>query len=343
MPHIVMAVAPNQAELREYELPPLGPKSVEVRSHLSGISHGTELALLSGTAPFASKRWHPQARLFVPEPPERFYPYPVGYENVGEVVQVGEDVKDLRPGERVWVAAPHSDVFRFEQGKATVFKLPTEVKDEEGIFVALSRVALYAVHDAQIKVGDVVAVFGAGAIGQLCLQLAKLQGAGLTAGVEVVSERLELAGQTGADLLLNPRECDVGLTLWEKTGGADVAIETSGNYQALHEAIRCVRQCGLVVALAYYQGEARGLFLGEEWHHNRITILSSMAVWDCPSRYYPLWDRERGLARIVELLRTKRLQVQDFTIRRFPLEEAQAAYTFVREHPEGALKVAFVP
>ena len=57
--------------------------------------------------------------------------------------------------------------------------------------------------------------------------------------------------------------------------GADVCLELSGAYPALHEAIRATAHAGRVVAAGFYQGQADGLGLGEEFHHNRIQLVAA--------------------------------------------------------------------
>jgi len=105
-----------------------------------------------------------------------------------------------------------------------------------------------------------------------------------------------------------------------------VAIEVSGHYPALHEAIRSVRMGGTVVAAGYYQGGGTALRLGEEWHHNRITMISSMGVWGCPHRDYPAWDRGRVHTTATELLATGRLRTDGLITHRIPFERAAEAY-----------------
>ena len=74
-----------------------------------------------------------------------------------------------------------------------------------------------------------------------------------------------------------PRDGTVGPQLRRLTDGrgADVAIEISGSYRALHDAIRAVAVDGRVVAAGFYQGDGVGLRLGDEFHHNRVRLVSS--------------------------------------------------------------------
>ncbi|MCD6291037.1 MAG: zinc-binding dehydrogenase [Anaerolineae bacterium] len=345
MPRELLLRAPREIILRSYKEPPLQPNEVRARAILSGISHGTELNLYRGTSPFHEKQFDPDLRLFVPSREEPTYPMRLGYEWVGRVVEVGDEVTNFRPGDLVHLPSPHQETHTFAEDYRTnlgpIEPLPPGLTPERAAFLALAGVALQAVHDAHIKVGDRVAIFGLGTIGLLAVQLARLNGATWVDAVDPIVKRRKLAEELGADRVLDPTVCDVG---WEvKTAGphkgADIAIEVSGHYAALHEAIRSVRMAGTVVAAGYYQGGASALRLGEEWHHNRITMISSMGVWDCPHRDYPLWDRGRVHATAAALLASGRLRVDGLITHRIPFEQAARAYKLIDQQPEEVVKV----
>jgi threonine dehydrogenase-like Zn-dependent dehydrogenase len=88
--------------------------------------------------------------------------------------------------------------------------------------------------------------------------------------------RLELARKFGATPL-SAATGDLGVAVRDFTGGrgADRVIELTGAYPALHQAIRVAGVDGTVVAAGFYQGPATALALGEEFHHNRVTLISS--------------------------------------------------------------------
>jgi 2-desacetyl-2-hydroxyethyl bacteriochlorophyllide A dehydrogenase len=319
---------------------------MEVRAEavLSGISHGTELNLYRGTSPFADKEFDRELRLFRPRT-EPAPPLRLGYEWVGRVTETGPDVTAVQAGDLVHLFLPHRESHTFLPDQVPVVgqaePLPVGVGAEEAIVLALAGVALAAVHDARIKVGDRVAVFGLGVTGLLAVQLARLNGAGWIDAVDLVPKRRRLALAYGADRVLDPAACDAGLEIKQASlqRGTDVAIEVSGHYPALHEAIRSVRKAGTVVAAGFYQGGGTALRLGEEWHHNRITMVSSMAVWDCPHRDYPLWDRRRVNDSARELLDKGRLRTDGLISHRIPFERAAEAYRLIEERPDEVLKV----
>ncbi len=362
MSQALFILGPRQLDLQPYEEVPLKPGEVRAEAVLSGISHGTELNLYRGTSPFHDNRFDPELRLFVPADEGESYPRTLGYEWVGRVSEVGPGVTRFQVGDLVHLPRSHRQSHTFSAEEGTILgliePLPSELDPERAVFMALAGVALQAIHDAHLKVGDRVVIFGLGAIGLLALQLARLDGATWVDAVDPIPLRRELAERFGADRTLDPITVDAG---WEiKTAsppqspkgrsggrsspfrggrGADVAIEVSGHYPALHQAIRSVRMGGTVVAAGYYQGGGTALRLGEEWHHNRVTMVSSMGVWDCPHRDHPAWDRARVHAAAADLLASGRLRTDGLITHRFPFEQAAEAYELIDYHPQETAKV----
>jgi len=342
MPEELLVPRPREVTLAPYEDPPLAPDEVRATAVLSAISHGTELNLYRGSSPFHDKRFDPSLRLFLPAQGERAYPIRLGYEWVGRVAEVGEGVRGFEVGDPVHLPLPHRQTHTFrgedyaELGKLE--QLAPGLTAQQAALLETTGIALAALHDARVKVGDVVVIFGLGALGLLAVQLARLAGASRIVAVDPLLGRRELAEATGADEALDPSAVDVGLSV-KRTGGADVAIEFSGSDRALHEAIRCVRMAGLVVAAGFYQGGASALRLGEEWHHNRVTMVSSQRGWGNPHRDAPAWDRPRLRKTAAGLLASGTLAVEGFITHRFPFERAGEAYALLDEHPAEVLKV----
>jgi 2-desacetyl-2-hydroxyethyl bacteriochlorophyllide A dehydrogenase len=336
---------PRTLRLRDEEAPGLAARAIRVRSLLSGISHGTELNLYRGTSAFADRVFDRSLRAFVaPDPPRPAYPATLGYELVGAVAETGADVDELRPGDLVHVGAPHRDeaVLDLDAAAATTYppvKLPAGAPLERWLFVSVGAVALVAAHDARILLGDHVAVIGLGAIGLLLVQMARLAGARRVSAVDPVAARRELALALGADEALEPG--GAGEAIKRAAGrGVDAALETSGATAGLHDAIAACGLGGTVVSVGFYQGGAPELRLGEEWHHNRLDMVSSMGAWGAPHRAYPAWDRPRVMRTVVDLLGSGAVRVEGLPVRHFPFERAVEAYGWLDEHPNDAVKVA---
>jgi len=329
MPRELLLTAPRSLELAEYEDAPLGVGEVRAEATAGGISLGTELALYRGESPFRSKRFDVDLRLFVDDASAAF-PARLGYEWVGIVREVGAEVAALRVGERIHVTLPHRETQTFAADGPPWIALPDAIGDERATLLQSTAIALQAVRDAEISAGDIVAVFGLGAFGLLAVQLARLEGAAFLVGVDPLAPRRELALAYGADLALDPAASDVGLELKSSGRAADVAIEISGRYEALQQALRSVRVGGLVVAAGFYVGDASALRLGEEWLHNRLRMVASMQGWGVPV------DRKGLRVSALDLLGT--LRTAELLTHTFAFEDAPAAYALLDAGGGNALR-----
>jgi threonine dehydrogenase-like Zn-dependent dehydrogenase len=339
LPKELLLAGPHSIRIAPYDDPELGPREVRAKAIVSGISHGTELALYRGDSPFGGKRFDLDLRLFVEDSETQPYPMRLGYEWVGAVSAVGEGVRGVEVGDRVHLTLPHRQTQTAATGDVLV--LPKTLDPERAALLQSATIALQAVHDARIKVGDRVAIFGLGAFGLLAVQLARLSGAGCVAAVDPIGSRRDLARSFGADWTIDPQTGDAGREIKLATGGGGpgVAIEFSGRYGALHEALRCVRLAGTVVAAGFYVGGAGSdLRLGEEFHHNRLTLVGSMSGWGAPHRE-PGWDRPRLRATALDLLALERLDVAPLITQRIPFDRAAEAYELIDRRPEETLRV----
>lgn len=349
MARALLLEAPRTVRLRNEDAARLAPREIRVRALLSGISHGTELNLYRGTSAFADRVFDRDLRAFVrPDPPRPTYPAVLGYELVGTVEQTGDDVTELAPGDLVHVGAPHRDeaVLDLDVAARSTYppvKLPADGPLERWLFVSVGAVALVAAHDARIKLGDHVAVIGLGAIGLLLVQMARLAGARRVTAVDPVAARRALARELGAHDAIDPLDAPdgAGAAIKRAAGGADVAVETSGATAGLHDAVAAAGLGGTVVTVGFYQGGAPELRLGEEWHHNRLDMVSSMGAWGAPHRSYPAWDRPRVMRTVVDLLAAGDLRTDGLPVRHFPFEHAVDAYGWLDANPNEAVKVAF--
>jgi len=339
MPRELIAVAPREPVFREYDVPPPGPGEARVRSKLTTISHGTEMSLYRGTAPFATQAFERERRAFLPHEHGTIYPMQLGTEYVGEVVEVGDGVDEVAVGDLVYGRGGHKEVQQTRAGE--LVRLPTTLDPEAALFVHHGCVALNALHDGKMRLGDSVGVIGLGVIGLLAVQMARLSGARRVFGADTFAMRRQLALEFGAEEVFDPATDDAGLEMKSRAGaGVDVAFEVSGTYPGLQAAIRSVCIGGRIVAVGYYQGGGEALRLGEEFLHNRVDLVSTMYVWDCPHRDYPLWDKARLQDAVFELLASGLLSTESLITHRIPWQEADSAYQLLDEHPEDTVRVA---
>lgn len=337
-PRVVEIVDTPHIELR--------PGQTRVRTMYSGISAGTELTAYRGTNPYLVSRWDSELRLFQAATEERAPAYPLdgwGYSEVGEVVEVapveGGTVADApRVGDRVWGIWGHraEGILTVEALQGHV--LPPHLDPLAAAFVRVGAIALNSVLAGDLGVGSIVTVFGQGVIGLLATRLATLNGATVIA-IDGIPARREAASRWGAAHTLSPDE-DVALAIRDLTHGigADVAIELSGNYDALHSAVRAVGADGTVVASGFYQGGGAALRLGEEFHHNRVQLLASQ-IGSAPKRLQARWDVPRLQRTIVDALADGRLDAAELVTHRYDISDAAAAYRLLDTDPSAALQV----
>ncbi len=342
MARLVALAAPYTVQLRDEPDPPLAPGEVRVATLYSGISAGTELAAYRGSTPFASKRWDPEQRLFLDDA-DASLSFPLthlGYEEVGRVVELGPETKGVALGGLVYGTWGHRSHAVMDATDATSRALPDGLEPRPGIFAHIGAVALNGVLDGAVRIGETVAVFGLGVVGQIVAQLCTRSGARVV-GVDPIERRRRLATGLGAvQLALDPSHGSPAEVVRAHTGGrgADVTFEASGVAPALHEAIRTAAYGATVVALGFFQGEASGLSLGEEFHHNRVQLRSSQIGSVAPERSHR-WDRSRLTRTVFALQAERALDLDPLITHTFDVEDAAAAYRLLADAPAKALQV----
>ena len=161
--------------------------------------------------------------------------------------------------------------------------------------------------------------------------------------VDPLAPRRERALRMGAAAVFDPAAGDLGVAIKEATArrGVDVAIETSGADSGMHEAMRCIMQCGTVVNVGWGTGTGVGLYLGEELHVNRPRIVASQAssYWSNPDRDHPLWDEPRAQTACAELFRRGKLSADGILEPIVDFENAPDMLQSVLDNPSGVLKV----
>jgi len=310
------------------------PAQVRLRTLFSGISSGTELASYTGSNPHLHRSWDAESRLFLDGSSTIEYPVAgAGYEEVGEVVELGSQCEGVEVGDVVWGIWGHRSDGVLAAEDAAAQKLPAGIDPLVGVFARVGAVALNAVIDADVHVGETVAVFGQGVIGLLATRLLSLSGVDVVA-IDLEPQRLRLSRQLGARHTIlatdSPAEAVRDLTAGL---GADVCIELSGSYRALQEAIRTCAYSGRVIASGFYQGEATSLRLGEEFHHNRIELVSSQ-ISGPPPRYAHRWTRQRLHRGFMRLVTEGRVDPLPLVSRVLPASEVSRAFELITGTPD---------
>ncbi|HEX5511181.1 MAG TPA: zinc-binding alcohol dehydrogenase [Actinomycetales bacterium] len=340
MSRLVRFVSPGQAQVINVDLGSPDPGEVQLETLYSGISAGTELTAYRGTNPYLESRWEPDRRLFLPGDSTQSYPLDGwGYEEVGRVVAVGSSTDDDLVGRLAWGAWGHRSHALRPSHYVRERLLAQDQDPMSGVFAKIGAIALNAVLDADIHVGETVVVFGAGVPGQLVAQLARLNG-GMVTVVDLVPLRLDVAGRLGAARTLDARldEVAVQVRAMTENRGADVVIEMSGSYAALHEAVRTAAYSSRVVASGFFQGAAATVRLGEEFHHNRISIVGSQISGVAPQLQHR-WDEMRMSTTVLDLVHRGLMAVRPLITHVLPDSAAPEAFEMLDRDPDEALQV----
>jgi L-iditol 2-dehydrogenase len=291
----------------------------------------------------------------------------VGHELAGEVVEVGDGVVNLRPGDRVVIETVMGDgvceyctaqrynicehlydvrsrfVSRaygeFVCGPEKKFyKLPDHVSFEEAALIDTFSVCIHAHHLGGVNVNDKIVIIGAGPIGLGQLQLAKLTGADVLIADKVDSS-LDLAKTLGAGVVVNNARQDMVAEVLEFTGGrgADVVFECAGGEsmpETLPLATKVARRGGKVVIVGGFDDGDIAIPL--EWQ--RIQMSEIKLVPSASFAFHDIYP-EQGM--VLELLANGKLDAKSLITHRFALDQINDAFEVADAKNEtGAVFVA---
>jgi 2-desacetyl-2-hydroxyethyl bacteriochlorophyllide A dehydrogenase len=332
-------VGPRAIELVEDTLPDPKHDEMEIRSLFSGISHGTEMNVYRGDAPMWSMRQDRGTHLFLESPsPQWSYPMRYGYACVGEVTNIGAGVSRFDVGDIVFCYGNHQTGHVLPE--RAVVKLPKDVDPRVGVLLANLNTTFNGILDADLHLQECVVVFGQGVLGQLTVQWAKLSGADPVIAVDLIDRRLQVSLEaSGADHALNPKKLDdIAMAVRDITDGlgADVAFEVSASDRALNEAIRTVCYNGMVVVLSWYPDALPNVFLGREFHHNRVRLVCSQTGGIRPELSHR-WSLSRRMQAVLSLM--PGLQLEGLISDIVDYQAAAAAYELVDKRPQDTLQV----
>jgi len=291
----------------------------------------------------------------------------VGHELAGEVVEVGDGVVNLKPGDRVVIETvmgdgicPFCNVQRYNicehlydvrsqyvsraygeflaGPEKKFYKLPDHVSFEEAALIDTFSVCLHAHHLGQVSVNQKIVVIGAGPIGLGQLQLAKISGADVLIA-DLVDSALDLAKELGADVVVNSEREDLAARVKEWTGGlgADLCFECAGGTsmpQTLPLATKCVRRGGRVVLVGGFDPGEVSIPL--EWQ--RIQMSEIQIIPSASFAFHDIYP-EQGM--VLDLIASGKLDAKKMITHRFPLEQINEAFeTADAKQETGAVFVA---
>jgi predicted dehydrogenase/threonine dehydrogenase-like Zn-dependent dehydrogenase len=265
-------------------------------------------------------------------------PLPLGYCNVGRVVDVGAGVTVFGVGDRVASNGKHAEVVSVPVNLCA--KVPDSVSDDEAAFTVLGAIALQGIRLVQPTLGECVVVTGLGLIGLVTVQLLRAQGCRVL-GLDFHADKLALARQFGAEVVnLAAGEDPVAAAQRFSRGrGVDAVIITasSKSNEPVHQAALMCRKRGRIVLVG-----VTGLELSRaDFFEKELTFQVSCSYG--PGRYdpnyedkgndYPVgfvrWTEQRNFEAVLDMMASGALDIKPLISHRFAIDEAEQAYALV--------------
>ncbi|MCC5875617.1 MAG: zinc-binding alcohol dehydrogenase [Candidatus Sumerlaeia bacterium] len=256
--------------------------------------------------------------------PDEKLPCPWGYQNVGEVVEVGEGVDDIAVGDIVYLSADHGDCALFDTAWKLYVKIPESVDKREAALFGMASVAMRTCRNANIRLGEKVLVVGAGCIGQIAAQIAHVMGGRVTIA-DINDKRLEIARTINAVEEAH-NTAGNGWDTHIKPETFDVVIDLAGVVGMEDQMILALKPKGRLLFIA---GRFRVDYTFNTGQGREVTILQNSH-----------FDREdlHLLCKYVEL---GRINLSPLLTRVAPVTEAKEIYETLRDNPDELMGTVF--
>jgi 2-desacetyl-2-hydroxyethyl bacteriochlorophyllide A dehydrogenase len=301
----------------------LGDNEILLKTEYSLISPGTELAIYRGT-----ESWAP-------------LPFNPGYAAVGRVEAVGKAVESASVGEMILALSPHSE-YSIISDNSIFAKVPENCDGKEAAFTRMAAVSITALRVSDIELGDRVAVFGMGLVGNLAAQLFHAAGADVTA-VDICEKRLDVAKTCGIRNILNSKEEGAR----EKLSGFDATVDATGIPAMALEILKAAGKNGEAILLGSPRGEYKAdmtelLNQVHLWGNGCVT-LKGAHEWRYPKK--PVDGVKHNIQRnweiILKMIADKKLKIEPLITHVFSPNEAQKAYQGLLNEKDSFLGVVF--
>ena len=283
----------------------------------------------------------------------------LGHEFVGVVVEIGNDVKNLKVGDRVcanvetfcgecyfckkgfinnciqggWYLGCRIDGCQAEYVRVPFAEngltiLPNNVTDKNALFVGdVLASGYFGAELCEITPDDIVAVIGSGPVGYCAMSSLRVFGAKKIIAIDIDSERLEIAKKQGlADEILNPNNCDIveAIKSFTEGRGADKVIEAAGGESTFEMAWKIARPNAIIALIGLYE-KSQILPLPEMYGKNLIFKTGGVDATHCKE--------------LVELIADGKINTDFMVTQMFALDEIENAYKFFETKPELCLKI----
>ncbi|RMD92469.1 MAG: oxidoreductase, partial [Calditrichaeota bacterium] len=372
MKQVILDYKTGKLEVSEVPVPKIKPGNILVKTVCSVISAGTESHKVHlARKTLIGKAWNrpDQVKKVIRTFHDRgsietlslvkerlATPQPLGYSCSGIVLAIAQDVNDFKIGDSVACAAPHAEIVCVPRNlcvKIPYNNLPTknnrkQINFDEAAFVTIGAIAIQSVREANVQLGEKIAVIGLGLLGQLIVQLLKASGCEVI-GSDLDERRLTLASELGADITVHPNLLEKFSQQFSHGNGVDAVIITADtkSNQPLELAGKISRQKGKVIVVGRV-----GMKVPREIFYLKELELKVSRSYG-PGRYdkeyeekgvdYPFayvrWTENRNMEAFLSLLTSGRLKIDRLITHRFQIHEAQKAYDLILKRSEPFLAV----
>lgn len=305
---------------------------VIVKNHYTHLSAGTELACLAGL-----EDWFK-----IPESP--------GYTGIGQVIETGTGVTKVDVGDMVYTYSTHSQYFKLnltDRWHGVCVKLPEGINLQWASFTHMAGIALTAIRNSRIELGDYILVSGQGVIGNFAAQLAQLQGARVIVS-DINEKRLQVSGQCGLKLMVNPSKQNLKDSILKITKGKGVSayIDATGVAAVIEQGTDCVGINGEIILLGSprtpYQADITN-FLGH-FHYGQFNhTLKGALEFTLPTHQddFNKHSIEKNAEILMWLIKHGKLIIAPFFTHLLLPSQCQQAYDGLRDNADEYMGVVF--
>src|SRR5450759_4555145 len=283
------------------------------------------------------------------------YPFTVGHEGAGVVVEVGKSVKSVKPGDKIAID-PAMPCYECDQclsgrhhtcrklrflgcpGQAegclmeyivmpeqSCFPLTEKLTFDHGSISEPMAIGVYAVKKSGGVKGHKIGIFGFGPIGMCVMLAAKAQGVDNIYATDIIDERLSIAEKEGATLTGNPlKENIVSKIMRDGTFGLDLAFECCGKQEALDQAIELIKPGGKLIVVGIPEFERWSMNV-ETTRRREISIQFIRRQVDC-------------VEETLEMMKNRSITIDNMVTHSFPFEKTKEAFDLVADYRDGVMK-----
>lgn len=335
-----LLTAPKKIEIADLEMPTIKNDDVLIKIKRVGVCGSDNHMYNKGEIAFSKVK----------------FPFILGHECSGEVVEIGKDVKNIKIGDRVaiepsthcgkceycrkglfnlcdeyhFLAAPPDNNGAFVEYLTHrydhCFLIPENISFGEGSLVEPLAIAIQAFEISNFNIGDNILIIGSGTIGLLILMLLKSIGADKCVVIDYFDSKLEIAKNIGADLTINAGDKDLlaKAKIFSKGKGFPVIFDSAGKENSINIGITLAKKCGTIVVVGISDEKAS---------FNIVDIISSMLTIKGTTDF-----SNNIFSKAISLIGNKKVDVMKIVTHYFNLNELGKAFENINDNSRNTIK-----